>query len=129
MAGDEQEIRALIDLWIKASRENDLETVLGLMDEDAVFLLPGRGPMRRDEFEKISRAGAGRIKFEGKPDIQEIHVNGDWAYCWNHLSVTITPLPDGAPMYRAGDILTIFRKGTDGKWRLFRDANLLSAAG
>jgi ketosteroid isomerase-like protein len=39
--------------------------------------------------------------------------------------MTITP-PGGAPMRRAGYTLTILRKGSDGRWRLARDANLLS---
>jgi len=40
---------------------------------------------------------------------------------------SLTP-PGGAPMQRSGDTLTIFRKGSDGRWRLARDANLMAAA-
>jgi ketosteroid isomerase-like protein len=37
----------------------------------------------------------------------------------------VTP-PGGDPQHRAGDTLTILRKEADGRWRLARDANLLS---
>lgn len=122
---DEKQIREVIDTWMRASAENDLETVLGLMTEDVVFLLPGRPPMRgREEFAAASRGRPANMKIEGKPNIQEITVEGNFAYCWNHLSFTITP-GSSLPMRHAGDILSVFRKEADGRWRLCRDANLL----
>jgi ketosteroid isomerase-like protein len=39
--------------------------------------------------------------------------------------VALTP-PGGEPVRRAGYTLSILRKGSDGRWRLFRDANLVS---
>lgn len=35
-------IRELVATWHSATGEGDLDTVLGLMTEDAVFLVPGR---------------------------------------------------------------------------------------
>jgi ketosteroid isomerase-like protein len=69
----------------------------------------------------------GRVRIEGKPGIQEIHVAGDFAFCWNYLSITATPLDGGAPVRRAGHILSVFRREPDGRWVLFRDANMVSA--
>jgi len=43
---DEQQIRDVIETWVKASREGDLATVMNLMTEDVVFLTPGNLPMR-----------------------------------------------------------------------------------
>ena len=34
--------------------------------------------------------------------------------------------PSGETTERGGYTMTIFRKGDDGQWRLFRDANLLA---
>jgi uncharacterized protein (TIGR02246 family) len=124
---DEIQIREVIGTWLKASAENDLDTLLGLMTEDVVFLLPGREPMcGRDGFAAASRGRPANMKIEGKPDIQEISVEGNFAYCWNYLSITITP-EGSAPMRHAGNILSVFRKEADGRWRLFRDANMLQA--
>jgi ketosteroid isomerase-like protein len=51
---------------------------------------------------------------------------GDWAYCWNHLSVTVTPLEAGLPQRRTGYTLTILQKKPDGGWVIARDANMLT---
>jgi ketosteroid isomerase-like protein len=41
--------------------------------------------------------------------------------------VSMTP-PHGAPVPRSGYTLTILRKQPDGRWRLARDANLVTAS-
>jgi len=128
MTSDEQEIRQLISNWMAATKAGDVETVLGLMAEDVVFLVPGRPPMiGKAAFAAASQPQAGQPapKFEGTSEIQEISVLGDWAYMWTKLKVVVTP-PSGAPsMTRAGHTLSILRK-MDGKWLLARDANLLA---
>jgi uncharacterized protein (TIGR02246 family) len=125
---DKQQILHVITTWIKASAEGDLDTVLSLMAEDVVFLQPGQPPMRgRAAYATASRSMEGKIRIAGRPDVQEIQIAGDFAFCWNYLSLTLTPLPDGAPMHRAGNILSVFRREPDGRWALFRDANLLTA--
>jgi uncharacterized protein (TIGR02246 family) len=127
-AQEEQKIHGVIDTWMRASAENDLQTVLSLMAEDVVFLLPGRAPLiGRAAFAAASAAMAGKVKFEGKPQIQEVRILGDYAICWNHLSITATPVDGGKVVQREGDVLSIFRKEPDGHWVLFRDANLLAA--
>jgi uncharacterized protein (TIGR02246 family) len=124
---EKRKIRDVIDTWIQASAQSDLERVLQLMAEDVVFLLPGRPPMRgREAYAAAARPGLGKMRLEGRPDIQEIQICGNYAYCWNYLSVLITPLPDGVTKHHAGNILSIFRKEPDGRWLLFRDANLLT---
>ena len=124
---EEQQIRESILTWISATAEGDLDRVLGLMAEDVVFLSAGQPPLRgRDAFESASRSMAGKMRFEGQPDIQEIHVAGDYAFCWTRLHVTATPRDEGLPIRRAGDVFSVFRKEQDGRWRLFRDANMLA---
>jgi ketosteroid isomerase-like protein len=53
---------------------------------------------------------------------------GDVAVCWNLLEVKITPLAGGATVKRAGNTLTVLRRGADGQWRIWRDANMLAPA-
>jgi uncharacterized protein (TIGR02246 family) len=125
MPNDEQAIRDLIATWMRASAEGDQQKVLELMAEDVVFLVPGHLPMRgRAAFAAASK-GLEQTRIEGKSDIQEVHVAGDWAYCWTHLTVTMTP-PGGSPVRRSGPTLSILRKQPEGAWVLFRDANLLT---
>ncbi len=126
MQSDEQEIRELVATWRAASQAGDVNTVLGLMTDDVVFLVPGRPPMRKAEFASLSHipSGAAPPKIDGTTEIEEIQVSGDWAFMWARWSVVITP-PGGQPMERAGHTLSVLKR-VNGKWLLARDANLLA---
>ena len=130
MADDKQQIRDLIDNWTRASGAGDISKILSLMDEDAVFLRAAQPAMRgRDAFATQFQKAIEQVRIEATSDIQEIDVSGDMGYCWNELSVTMTPLEGGSPMRHTGPVLTIFRKKADGTWVLSRDANLLAETG
>ena len=121
MTDDERAIRQVVDTWMNATRTGDLQTVLSLMTDDVIFMVPGREPFGKKEF----AAGADSLKdtrIDGVSDIVEIQVLGDWAYLRNHIAMTMTP-QSGTPVRRSGYTLTIMRKGADGRWRLARDAN------
>jgi uncharacterized protein (TIGR02246 family) len=125
MTKDEREIRELVDRWMAATREGDLPTVLSLMTDDVIFMVPGQPPFGKQAFAKASE-GMKDVRIDGTSDIQEVQVMGDWAYLSNHLTMTVAPPRGGKPMRRSGYTLTILRKAADGKWRLARDANLLT---
>jgi uncharacterized protein (TIGR02246 family) len=124
MKGDEQAIRELVDTWMRASRAGDTATVLSLMTDDVVFMTPGREPFGKEAFAAAAR-GMTNVRFEGRSDIEELKVLGNWAYLRNYIEMTITP-EQGAPVHRAGYTLTILRKQEDGRWVLARDANLVT---
>ena len=126
MQSDEQEIRQLVSTWMTASKAGDVETVLSLMAEDAVFLVPGQPVMRKADFAVAARAQSaqGSPQFDGTSEIQEIKILGDWAFMWTKLTVVVTP-PGAQPMARAGHTLSILQK-LNGKWVLARDANMLA---
>ena len=118
---DETAVRKLVDTWMAASKSGDIATVLDLMTDDAIFLVPGREPFGKEAFAAASEAMK-NVRIDGKAEIRELKVLGDWAYIRNYLEMTITP-EGGAPVQRSGWTLTIFRK-EEGRWRLARDANL-----
>jgi len=124
MSDDERAIRDLIATWMSASQAGDTETVLSLMTDDVVFMVPGREPFGKEAFAAAAQDMKG-VRMEGKSDIRELQVLGDWAYLRGHLQVSMTP-PGGNTVQRAGYTLTILRKEADGRWRLARDANLLT---
>jgi len=41
---DEKAIRKLIETWMQATKEGDLATVLSLMSDDVIFMVPGKEP-------------------------------------------------------------------------------------
>lgn len=124
MTEDELAIRELVDRWMEASRAGEIETVLDLMTDDVVFMTPGREPFGKEAFRAASEAMGG-VHMDGRAEIREIQVIDDWAWIRNHIDLTVTP-PEGETVRRSGYTLTILRKGDDGRWRLFRDANLVA---
>ena len=125
MTEDEQEIRRLVETWMSATKRGDLDTVLGLMAEDVVFLVPGQAPMIGKAAYAKAAGMQTCVTFDGRSEIQEVLVLGDWAWMRQQLTVVVTPANDDPEMVRAGHTLSIFRKER-GRWLLARDANLLT---
>jgi uncharacterized protein (TIGR02246 family) len=126
MSSDEMAIRVLVSDWMDRSMKGDIAGVLELMADDAVFLGPGRPPMRgKSAFESASRAMDGTMRFEGTADVQEVRVFGDWAYSWVHIVVTMHP-SGGAVVKREGPAMSVLRRNPNGRWVIFRDANMVA---
>lgn len=127
MTSDEQAIRHLVALWHSATAAGDVDTVLGLMAEDVVFLIAGRPPMQgRSAFESGLRQMLSTHRIESSGEVQEVEVSGHLAYCWTKLRVRIVPKSAGEATTRTGSALSILRKQANGWWIVVRDANLLS---
>jgi uncharacterized protein (TIGR02246 family) len=126
MSDDERAIRNLVEKWLAASKSGDVDTLMGLMTDDVVFMVPGRKPFGKKEFAADAATMKG-LKFDAAGSIEELQVLGDWAYLRSRLDISITP-PHGTAMRRSGHALTILRKQPDGHWRLARDANLVTAS-
>ena len=127
MTSDEQEIRQLVATWMSATKAGDLATVLSLMTDDVVFLVAGQQPFGKQQFAAAMKPPASGVPMpmiDGHSEVQEIRISGDYAYMWARLNVEVTP-PGGAIMKRSGHTLSVLRK-EGGRWRLARDANLLS---
>ena len=125
---DDRAIRRLIDRWHAATAAGDVEAVLELMSDDAVFLIPGQAPMRgRDAFAQRLRDVLKTHRIESDSDIRELVISGELAYCWSMLSVRMRALDGELTQEREGSVLTILRKHGE-RWQLIRDANLLVRA-
>ena len=125
MTDDERAIRQLVETWMTATKNGDNATVLTLMTDDVIFMVPDKEPFGKEAFAAAAE-GMADIHMEGRSDIVELQVLGNWAFIRNRIDMTMTP-PNGEPVHRSGYTLTLLRKEADGRWRLARDANLLSA--
>jgi uncharacterized protein (TIGR02246 family) len=76
VSDDEQAIRRLVETWMTASQTGDTKTVLSLMTDDVVFMVPGREPFGKAAFRAASES-AKDMRIEGRSDIREIKVLGD----------------------------------------------------
>jgi uncharacterized protein (TIGR02246 family) len=121
---NERAIRSLIETWMAASKAGDLATVLSLMTDDVIFMVPGKEPFGKEAFAKASE-NMKNVRFDGRSEIKEIQVFGDWAYLRNYLEFNMAR-EEAAPVRRSGYTLTILRKQADGRWLFARDANLVS---
>jgi uncharacterized protein (TIGR02246 family) len=89
MSPDERAIRDLVDTWMKASRAGDTATVLSLMSDDVIFMVPGREPFGKEAFAAASQSMKG-FRLEGSADIRELRVLGNWAHLRNFIEITVT---------------------------------------
>jgi uncharacterized protein (TIGR02246 family) len=126
MTDDERAIRGVVEQWLAASRAHDLDTLLSLMTDDVIFMVPDSKPFGKERF-AAAAASMKDVKVEAAGTIEELQVLGDGAYIRNYLEVSITP-PNGITSRRSGYTLTILRRQPDGRWRLARDANLVTAS-
>jgi uncharacterized protein (TIGR02246 family) len=124
MTDDERQIRELVDRWMAATKAGDTQAVLDLMTDDVIFMVPGREPFGKEEFRTASEA-MHEMEIDGRAEVLEIQVAGDWAFIRNHIDVS-TGQGGGERSNRSGYTLTILRKCEDGRWRLARDANLVT---
>jgi uncharacterized protein (TIGR02246 family) len=125
MTDDERAIRELVETWMTATKAGDRETLLDLIADDMIFMVPGREPFGKAEFAGDSDAMKD-LSFEGRADVLEVQVAGGWAWLRNYIEVEIALPGGGEPMRRSGYTLGILRREPDGKWRLIRDANLVA---
>jgi uncharacterized protein (TIGR02246 family) len=126
MTDDERAIRGMVEQWLAASRAGDLDTLLSLMTDDVIFMVPDSKPFGKERFAD-NAATMKDVKVEAAGTIEELQVLGDWAYLRNFVEVSIT-LPNGAISRHSGYTLTILRRQPDGRWQLARDANLVTAS-
>jgi uncharacterized protein (TIGR02246 family) len=126
---DEQQITELMGEWRRLTAERDLDGLLELLNDDAIFLTPGNPPFGKKEFAEGFRKVSAKARIESTQDVKEIVVSGDLAYAWSHLTVRLVPEGGGNRSESSGQVLTIFQRSASGSWRLARDANLLAGAG
>lgn len=125
MTSDEQQIQELLEAWHRHSAEGDLDAVLELMTDDAVFLRCGTPPMNKEQFAEGFRDWEGRATIESKYEVKEIRTSGDVGYLWSYLHIVMTSKETGSSSEREGHVVSVFRKSAAGKWQLARDANLI----
>ncbi len=120
---DKQAIRELIDAWVAASKARDLPALLAMLTEDVIFMTPGRAPFGKAEFAADNERMTD-VAVEARAEVLEIETFGDRAYTRSRIGAIVTP-PGEPERSMAGYAMSILRKGSDGRWRIARDANLV----
>ena len=80
---DEQQIEALMQTWLEATKAGDSARVLELIAEDAVFLQAGQPVMiGREAFAAAQAVNLEQIGIEAQQVVSDISVRGAVAHCW-----------------------------------------------
>lgn len=127
MKSDEQEIHEVHTTWIGAVNAGDLARLLTLMTDDVVFLGPGQAPFGREGFTANFSAALQRIRFECSSELEEVVVIGEVAYTRARDALAVSPRTGGDEQRLTGYRMTVYRRQSDGRWLLARDAHTLQA--
>jgi uncharacterized protein (TIGR02246 family) len=127
MGSDERAIRQAHTTWIDAVNAGDLDRLLSLMADDVVFLNPGRAPIDRDGFPAGFSTAHRQSRISCISELEEVVVVGEVGFTLCRDSLSVTPRAGGEATELAGHRITIYRKQSDGRWLLARDANTLSS--
>src|SRR4029079_13728832 len=102
----------------------DTTAVVARVTDDGIFRTPGGEPFGKDEFRARAHS-LGSVEVDGRAEGREVAVAGDCAWMRNRLETRMTNA-EGKTVTRAGWTLTVLKLCDDGRWRLFRDANLVT---
>jgi len=112
-------IRAVIDSFTTAVKNNDFATAASYYAEDGVIMPPNSPAVTgRAEIQK-GLSGFGHINSFSQPVI-EVEGVGDLAYARVNYEANFTPSRTTAPLTDKGKVLIVLKKQADGKWRTTR---------
>lgn len=120
----EQEIREWLNKWLSASAAGDHKSMLPMLTDDIVFLVPGAPPFGKQQFKDAWEGPMKGARIESRADLEECIAMGDYASTRTRLAVKITTA-DGTSSSSKGYTFSLFRR-EGGRWLLARDANLLT---
>jgi uncharacterized protein (TIGR02246 family) len=115
-------VRAVLDRYQNALNASDTNAVMKLYAEDGIFM-PQHSPsaVGAAEVRKAYDAVFKTIKLQVKFKVAEVVVmSPDWAFARTNSAGTCTVLASGAKSAEANQELFIFKKGTDGAWKIAR---------
>jgi uncharacterized protein (TIGR02246 family) len=126
MGPDERAIREVHSTWIAAVNAGDLVGLLSLMADDVVFLNPGQAPFGRDGFPAGFSAAHQCARINCISELENVVVVGEVAYTLSRDALSVTPHATAEAAQLAGHRISVYRKQSDGRWLLARDAHTLS---
>jgi uncharacterized protein (TIGR02246 family) len=117
-----QAVRRAINEWRDSINAGDIDRVLRVMADDFEIMLPGQPGLTGERARDMFRDLLGQNTASVDPwSNEEIILCGDWAIQRLTYNVTFTPKTGGAGVTEHGDSLHVFRRQSDGTWRMAKD--------
>ena len=109
--------------YCSALKAGDADTWITLWDENGVQLPPGAPVVvGRKNIEKAVRGGLQAVTFvDFTIDLAETETAGDLGFARGTYAATMKPQAGGPESSINGKYLTIFKRQTDGSWKIYRD--------
>jgi ketosteroid isomerase-like protein len=122
-AEDQATLKAIADKWVADYLAGDIDGLMSVMHEDGMILSEKQPTVVgtdaiRSYFE--TRAGKPGVSFQD--DIQEIRINGSWAFVRGDFLLEVAPWEEGKPGFkRKGRYFVLYEKNAAGEWKMLRD--------
>ena len=121
-SADETAIRKLpIDDWCTAEAARDLDAKMSLFTADAVLMVPGGEKLVGQQAIRAWHETAWQgHTHECSGTIDEVQVQGDWAFVRGTFTGVKTPTSGGTPTQDSGQFINISQRQADDSWKLAR---------
>lgn len=107
--------------WIEAVNSRSLDAYAELVAEDVVWIPPvGPAIAGRQEFREWLRPFFGAYHYKYAPSNSRFLDAGDWVVESADFETQMTPVGGGPAMSHEGAYLVIWRRDSDGAWRIER---------
>lgn len=108
--------------WSRLYESGDVDAMRDLYEADAWLMTHG-APAKKGvdailAYLKSAKASAGTVAFDISPE--QVIIDGDYGFLISKYWMDIKPAK-GSAVTQAGRSMLIYKKGADGKWRIWRD--------
>ncbi len=122
---DRERMAEISDEWLSAYERGDLDAIMANVHPDAVLMPHNQTTSRgtaavRDYFS--TRVGRPGVRFLN--ELEEIRINGSWAFVLGSFAVEATPDGGNPTIVHRGRYLVLYEKA-DGEWLMLRDMDNL----
>lgn len=121
---DKELVEQLINRWRDAARAKQINQILDMITDDAVFLAPGAPPLRgKEAVSRVYQNVFAQFEVEQDFQLEEVQIVGDFAFAWGVDSATVKPLAGGDAVSQRGHGMMILRRDSTGAWKFARGIN------
>jgi uncharacterized protein (TIGR02246 family) len=121
-AGEEQAITAVREREIRAFRAGAVDSLLAVLTTDAIIMPPNEPMLTGAEAIRTWHQNvASQFSVEGRYTDSDVSVAGDWAIERYDGVLSFTPKAGGPSMEEQLKGIHIYRRQSDGSWRIAQD--------
>jgi len=121
--GGDESAHAAHDRYVEAINSDDLERVMAMLTDDVVFMPPGSPRLvGKDAVRAWAEPYVAAYEPNWEKTSLELIVSGDWAFEQYAYVENDRARDGGAPLQDEGKGIIIYHRGSDGEWRVARDA-------